>query len=297
VDCELSATEPKIRAPSGKPGIEKEFGGGEVAYAGGWETLTEEQRRFQATKMAIHAAMVDRIDRESGRVLAQIKAMGAFENTIIFFLSDNGASAEILIRGDGHDPLAAPGSAGSYLCLGPGWSSVSNTPYRRHKIWVHEGGISTPLIVHWPKGIAARGELRHDVGHVIDLVPTLLELTGAGSTGLPSGAPALPGRSLVPAFARDGAVERDFVFWHHQGNRALRIGDWKIVSARDDADQWSLYNLAKDRAESSDLAGTQSGRLNEMATRWQELENRYRREAGPPTPPASGRNKKEKTAE
>ena len=103
--------------------------------------------------MAIHAAMVDRMDREIGRVLDQLRAMGAFENTLIFFLSDNGASAEIMVRDDGHDPAAAPGSAASHLCLGPGWSTVANTPFRRHKTWVHEGGIATPLIVHWPKGI------------------------------------------------------------------------------------------------------------------------------------------------
>ncbi len=95
--------------------------------------------------MAIHAAMVDRMDREIGRVLEQLRAMGAFENTLIFFLSDNGASAEIMVRDDGHDPAAAAGSAASHLCLGPGWSTVANTPFRRHKTWVHEGGIATPL--------------------------------------------------------------------------------------------------------------------------------------------------------
>ena len=104
--------------------------------------------------------------------------MGAFENTLIFFMSDNGASAEIMVRDDGHDPTAPPGSAASHLCLGPGWSTVANTPFRRHKTWVHEGGIATPLVVHWPMGIAARGELRHDPGHVIDIVPTILEIAG-----------------------------------------------------------------------------------------------------------------------
>jgi len=297
LDCALSPPEPLIRAPSGELGVEKEIDPGEIAYALPWDSLTDTQKRFQATKMAIHAAMVDRLDRESGRVLDQIKAMGAFENTLVIFLSDNGASAEILVRGDGHDPSAEPGSAGSFLCLGPGWSTASNTPFRRHKIWVHEGGISTPLIVHWPKGIPARGELRHDVGHVIDLVPTLMEVAGLPSQEPPAGAPALPGRSLVPAFARDGAVNRDFLFWHHQGNRALRMGDWKIVSARDDADKWCLYNLAKDRAESNDLAATQADRLNQLATRWQELENRYRRDAGPAASPASGGNKRKKTPE
>ncbi len=119
-----------------------------------WKDLTEEQKRFQATKMAIHAAMIDRMDREIGRVLDQVKAMGAAENTVVFFVSDNGASAEQIIRGDMHDPSAAPGSAKSYLCLGPGWSSSANTPFRLHKSWVHEGGISSPLIVQWPAGIA-----------------------------------------------------------------------------------------------------------------------------------------------
>ena len=142
-----------------------------------WETLTAEQRAFQAAKMEIHAAMIDRMDREIGRVLDQLRAMGAFENTLIFFLSDNGASAEIMVRDDGHDPSAPAGSAATHLCLGPGWSTVANTPFRCHKTWVHEGGIATPLIVHWPRGISARGELRHDPGHVIDLVPTILEVT------------------------------------------------------------------------------------------------------------------------
>jgi arylsulfatase len=297
VDCALSVPEPQIRAPSGKVGVEKEIGPGEVAFALPWGSLTAEQKRFQATKMAIHAAMVDRIDRESGRVLDQIRAMGAFENTIVFFLSDNGASAEILIRGDGHDPSAAPGSAGSFLCLGPGWSTASNTPFRRHKIWVHEGGISTPLIVHWPRGISARDELRHDVGHVIDVVPTLLEITGSGSKHLPAGAPSLPGRSLVPAFGSDSSMKRDFIFWHHQGNRALRMGDWKIVSARDDGDRWCLYNLASDRAESSDLAAEQPGRVKSMAARWQELEDKYRQDAGPAAASPSGKKKTNKQSE
>jgi arylsulfatase len=296
VDCALSAPEPQIRAPSGKPGVETNIGPGEVAYALPWASLTADQKRFQATKMAIHAAMVDRIDQEVGRVLAQVKAMGALDNTLVVFLSDNGASAEMLIRGDGHDPTAPPGSAASFLCLGPGWSTMSNTPFRRHKIWVHEGGISTPLIVHWPKGFAARGELRHDVGHVIDLMPTVLELAGVGAEGRPPGAPPLPGRSLVPAFAKDGAVKRDWVFWHHQGNRALRVGDWKIVSARDDDDTWRLYDLATDRAESTDLAVKQPERVREMSARWQQLEDEFRREAGVAEGSNSGKAKGNRTS-
>jgi arylsulfatase A-like enzyme len=139
--------------------------------------LTGAQRDFQATKMEIHAAMVDRMDQEIGRVLAKLKAMGAFENTLILFASDNGASAEIMVRGDGHDLSAPMGSAATFLCLGPGWSSASNTPFRRHKTWVHEGGIATPLIAHWPQGIDARGELRRTQSHLIAIVPTILQLT------------------------------------------------------------------------------------------------------------------------
>lgn len=291
VDCALSQAEPRLRAPSGPPGVETNVGPGEVAYALPWNSLTEEQKRFQATKMALHAAMVDRLDQEVGRVLAQVKTMGTLDNTIVLFLSDNGASAEILLRGDGNDPAAAAGSAGSFLCLGPGWSTVANTPFRRHKIWVHEGGISTPLIVNWPKGIAAHGELRHEVGHVVDLVPTLLELAGAKADSRPANAPPLPGRSLVPAFAKDGAVKRDYVFWHHENNRALRIGDWKLVSAGIDADVWSLYDLATDRAESNDLANQEPKRVSEMAARWQQLEDEFRRQAGPVSKPDSGKKK------
>ncbi len=283
LDCALSAPEPQIRAPSGKPGVEKDVGPGEVAYALPWGSLTDEQQKFQASKMAIHAAMVDCIDREVGRVLDQLKALGVFENTVVFFLSDNGASAEILIRGDGNDPTAAPGSAGSFLCLGPGWSTMSNTPFRRHKIWVHEGGISTPLIVHWPKGIKVHGELRREVGHVIDFAPTLLELAGAAPINSASGAPRFPGRSLVPAFARSGALQNpDYLFFNHEGNRALRMGDWKIVSARMDGNQWYLYNLAKDRAESTNLASVYPDRVRGMAARWQQLQEQFERDAGKP---------------
>ena len=123
--------------------------------------------------------------------------MGVFEDTLIFFLSDNGASAEIMVRDDGHDQTAPAGSAGTHLCLGPGWSTVANTPFRRHKTWVHEGGISTPLIVHWPRGIAARGELRRDPGHVIDSC----RRSGSSPGRIPTGSRRR--RTPCPARARD----------------------------------------------------------------------------------------------
>jgi arylsulfatase len=205
--------------------------------------------------------------------------MGALENTVVVFLSDNGASAEILVRGDGHDPKVPAGSAGSYLCLGPGWSTVSNTPFRRHKIWVHEGGISTPLIVHWPAGIPARGVWRQDVGHVIDLVPTLVDV--AGGRIEPTDGPELPGHSLMPTIRGTGSVERDALYWHHDGNRAIRLKNWKLVSAKNDADTWRLYDLASDRCEGIDLAGEEPDRVRALSATWQAMDDRFRSQAKP----------------
>ena len=282
VDCALPAREPG-RVPSWnlKPEtLAEKVGPAEVARAVAWEDLTPEQRRFQAAKMAVHAAMIDRMDREIGRVLEQVRAMGAWDRTVIFFLSDNGASAEQIVRGDGHDRSAEPGSAATFLCLGPGWSTAANTPFRLHKSWTHEGGVATPLVVHWPGGIAARGELRRDPGHVIDFFPTILELAGGRPEAEDPGAPRRPGRSLVPAFARDGSVCREWIFFHHLDNRALRCGNWKVVS--DGPERWELYDLSADRCEQKDLAARHPDRVREMAALWERLEARFREEAGPP---------------
>ncbi|HEX3655337.1 MAG TPA: arylsulfatase [Pirellulales bacterium] len=270
VNTTLSALEPDVGPPYDFPDAMKKLGPGEVNRPLPWTELTDEQRRFQATKMAIHAAMVDRMDREIGRILAQLKAMDAFDNTIIFFLSDNGASAEIMVRNGGHDPTAEPGSAATYLCLGPGFSSACNTPHRRHKTWVHEGGISTPLVVHWPQGIAARGELRHTPGHVIDLAPTILELTGVTKPATWQGKPIppAPGKSLVPAFQKDVTIARDNLWWLHEGNRAVRVGDWKLVAAK--GDPWELYDLKTDRAEQHNLAAAMPDKVKELERVWQQ---------------------------
>jgi arylsulfatase len=206
---------------------------------------------------------------------------------VILFATDNGASAEQIIRGDGHDPAAPAGSATTFLSIGPGWSTAANTPFRLHKSWVHEGGIATPLIVHWPAGFSARGELRRTPGHLVDVVPTLLELAGVEAPGSWGGEarPALPGRSLRPAFAGDVAVARDALFFTHIGNRALRVGDWKIVAAGADA-PWSLYDLAADRSESHDLAARHPDRLAELSALWARYDETYRRQGatGAPLP-------------
>ncbi|MBL9186560.1 MAG: arylsulfatase [Opitutaceae bacterium] len=266
----LPAMERDVGPPYAFPADIAKLGPGEIDRPVPWTELTPTQREFQATKMAIHAAMVDRMDQEIGRVIAQLKAMGAYENTLILFASDNGASAEIMVRGDGHDPAAPMGSAKTYLCLGPGWSSASNTPFRRHKTWVHEGGIATPFIAHWPVGIKARGELRRTPVHLIDVVPTVLELAGVTKPAAIKGhaVPPSPARSLVPAFARDAAVPHDYIWWEHEGNRALRRGDWKLVALKDAP--WELYDLAVDRGETNNLAAARPDKVRELAALWQK---------------------------
>jgi arylsulfatase len=270
VNCPLSKLDPDVW-PSWnlqEEQLREQIGPGEVGRAIPWNDLTAEQKEFQPIKMAIHAAMIHRMDLEIGRVLAQLKAMGAFDNTVIFFLSDNGASAEQIIRGDRHDRTAPPGSAKTYLSIGPGWSSAANTPFRLHKSWVHEGGITTPLIVHWPRGIPSRGELRCNPGHVIDLAPTILELAGGQWPKTFAGleVPPLPGKSLVPAFTKDGSVTHDYFWWYHDGNRAVRVGAWKLVA--DHLKPWELYDLRTDRSETHNLAAQQPGKVKELERVW-----------------------------
>jgi arylsulfatase len=265
---ELSALETSIGPPFGFARTHAILGPREVYRETPWSDLNQQQRTFQAAKMAVHAAMVDRMDQEIGRVIEQLRKMNALDNTVIFFCADNGASAEIMVRGDGYDAEAAPGSADAFLCLGPGWSRAANTPFRRHKTWTHEGGISTPLIVHWPAGIETRGEIRHAVGHVIDFVPTILKLAGGKWADEYQGKPRppAPGRDLSVSFASDVSPQREFLWWLHQGNRAIRAGDWKLVSAGDGP--WELYNLKHDRTENHDLAAENADKVRELEQLW-----------------------------
>jgi len=267
VGADLSPVELEVGPPYHFPKALEQLGPGEVNRPLPWDELTAEQQTFQAQKMAIHAAMVDRMDREIGRIVDQLTAMSALDNTLILFLSDNGASAEIMVRDDGHDPTAAPGSAATYLCLGPGWSTAANTPFRRHKTWVHEGGVSTPLIAHWPQGIAQQGQLRTTPGHVVDITPTLLALAGV-SAQHPDGAPSPPGQSLTPVFQADPPKSARELWWLHEGNRALRQGDWKLVAAKDDP--WELYNLSTDRTETTNLATAHPEKVKALAKRWNQ---------------------------
>jgi arylsulfatase len=291
VDCSLPALEPDMRPRWNTADAEllAKIGPGEVTRAVPWSTLTAEQKKFQRIKMAIHAAMITRMDKEIGRVVAQLKAMQAWDNTVILFLSDNGASSEQLIRADGHDASAPPGSARSHLCLGPGWASAANAPFRLHKSWVHEGGIASPLIAHWPAGIRDGGQLRHTPCHFIDVLPTLIELAGGKPDAAQSGeAPPFPGRSLAQALRRDIPVEREFLYFNHSNNRALRVGDSKVVAAGTEG-PWELYDMKKDRSESHNLAATEAERVKDLGDRWARIDQGYvkAREAARPFPKAS----------
>ena len=272
----LAPIERGLGPPYAFPDAIKMLGPNELNLPLAWSGLNDAQRTFQAQKMSIHAAMVDRLDQETGRVLAQLRTMGAFDNTLIFFLSDNGASAEMMVRGDGHDPNALCGTGATFLSIGPGWSSLANTPFRRHKTWVHEGGISTPMIAEWPAGIAARGELRTTPAHIIDFVPTILDVAGGKPFATRDGQPLppAPGHSIVPLFTRDGSVTHPSLWWQHEGNRAYRVGNWKIVAAGKDS-PWELYDLTSDRSETENLADKMPGKVRELAAGWERETEQY----------------------
>ncbi|QDT35413.1 arylsulfatase [Thalassoglobus polymorphus] len=278
VSADLSAVEEEIGPPYHFPDHLKILGDGEVNRPVPWDSLTPEQKKFQADKMALHAAMIDRVDQEIGRVLKQLKKMKAFEETLILFLSDNGASAEIMVRSDGHDPAATPGSADSYLCLGPGWSTVCNTPFRRHKTWTHEGGCATPFIAHWPNVIKDKGSLRKTPAHIIDIAPTLIELAKTERfkewKGKP--VPVPPGKSLTSLFQQDAAAHDRTLWWSHEANHAIRKGDWKAVVSGDDA-EWELYNLETDRTETSNIASANPDKLDELKQEWTSLRDKFYR--------------------
>lgn len=266
---DMEAFEPERYAPWNltPEELSSQIDSADVARAIPWENLSEKQKKFQATKMAIHAAMVTRMDMEIGRYIASLKDLGYLENTIVFFCSDNGASTEIMNRADKHTIGSEPGSADSYLCLGPGWSTAANTPFRLHKTWVHEGGISTPMVVHWPKGIKDKGSFRNMPSHIIDIAPTLLELAGGSQEELNDIYNA-PGLSLVPYLEKDVTDSRTPLFFHHEKKNALRHGDWKITTI-DSGEQWELYDLSKDRGETRNLASDNPEKLNEMVLLWE----------------------------
>jgi arylsulfatase A-like enzyme len=236
-----------------------------------WDDLTEKERNRLDHLMATYAACVYRMDQSIGRLVAALEKHGQLENTLVLFLSDNGASAE---GGNAGRTEGDPTKDGSQWFAGKSWARHSNVPFRRYKTYCDEGGIATPLIAHWPAGIAGRGEWRRQPGHVIDLMATVVELTGADYPAERDGTRILPleGRSLVPAF-RDEKLQRDALFWEHQGNAAVRLGDWKLVRVGGKG-KWELFNLASDRTEQRDLAGEYPEKVKDLAGKWADWATR-----------------------
>jgi arylsulfatase A-like enzyme len=262
-----------------------------------WES--HENKAWEARCMEVYAAQIDRMDQGVGRIVAALKEAGEFDSTLILFLSDNGGCAEPMgrfaqperMRATETQPMRPdeeqvsfypkytrdgrpvrngksimPGADDTFIAYGQNWANVSNTPFRQYKHWVHEGGISTPLIAHWPARITRHGEFERQPGHVIDLMATCVDL---GQAEYPKKAPPMAGASLAPAFAGGQLHRKAPIFFEHEGNRAVRAGQWKLV-AKGKTGPWELYDMEADRTEMHDLASQHPDRVAEMAGLWEK---------------------------
>ncbi len=253
----------------------RNYGETKIGINPAWESLSEERRWDLARRMAIYAAMIDRLDQQIGRVIKDLKSAGEFENTLIVFTSDNGACFEwdpfgfdivssnqnILHRGEMIEKM---GQAGTFHSVGSGWANASNTPWRLYKHFNHEGGIASPGIVHWPVGLKIpTGTIHHQPAHIIDLLPTALAVSGASYEGKMR----LPGMNLIDQFQKEESAKR-ILFFEHQGNRAVRDGQWKLVALDDEP--WELYDLSVDRIESNNLADLHPDRVKQLSKLWDE---------------------------
>ena len=242
--------------------------------------------------MEVYAAQVDRMDQGIGRILAELEKQGELDNTLVIFLADNGACAEAIpedvgvdelvnklmiarshtregaVVHFGNNPELMPGPENTYQSYGTAWANLSNAPFRFYKHWAHEGGISTPLIMHWPQGISDRGDLRHTPGYLPDIMATILDVAQTAYPSTLAGREILPleGYSLQQAFKADLA-SRPPMFWEHEGNAAMRIGPWKLV--RDYPNAWELYNMEEDRTELHNLAKQEPERVAAMSLEYE----------------------------
>jgi arylsulfatase len=254
-----------------------------------WEDA--EHKAWEALRMQAYAAQIDNMDQAVGRILAALHRAGKRDDTLVIFLSDNGASPEVLPlvkiekfrqRRDilpaedkqgravrvGNTPDIVPGAADTYASYGQAWANLSNTPFRFYKRWVHEGGICTPLIVNWPNGGLNPGAILDHPFQLVDMVPTVLEATGGAypPPSLPWPVESLEGRSMVPAM-RGEPCDPAPLYWEHTGNAAIRVGRWKLV--RDYPGDWELYDMQADRTELHDLAASQPQRVADLAAQWE----------------------------
>ncbi len=225
----------------------------------------EKDKDLMDLKMAVYAAQIERMDRGIGQVLDKIRQLGKEQNTLVMFLADNGGCHEGGPRGfDNRNNGLPPGGVDSYMSYGQSWANASNTPFRRYKHWVHEGGISTPFIAYWPRVIETGGTITHEVGHLIDVMATCLDVAGAGYPRDYKGEEITPleGKSLLPVFEGRGRPGHKALFWEHEGNRAVRQGKWKLVAAN--GGPWELYDLEADRTELNNLAAERPEKVSEL---------------------------------
>ena len=262
-----------------------------------WED--EPLKDWHLRRMEVYAAMIDCMDRGIGRIVESLRKSGQLDNTLILFMQDNGGCAEEIGSNDLQTPQPAPplaadalqlqsqpkntrsgdpvrrgkgvfpGTPDTYQSYGQGWANASNTPFRLYKHWVHEGGISTPLIAHWPDKIRNGGAIRTQCGHLIDIMATCVDAAGAAypETFGGNAIPPMAGRSLLPAFDNRPIDRPEGIFWEHEGNRAVRMGQYKLVSRF--KQPWELYDMTKDRSELHDLAAEQPERVKELGKLYQ----------------------------
>ncbi|MGI4758068.1 MAG: arylsulfatase [Janthinobacterium lividum] len=245
-------------------------------------------KQWEIERMAVYAAQIDIMDRGIGRMIAALERLGQLDNTLVLFMADNGGNYEEIGRMapgtkrpvymreharsgaplvPGNDPSFMPGPGTTFQSYGGPWGNASNTPFRMYKHFAHEGGISSPLVAHWPGGIRGRGTITHQLGHEIDIMATCLEVSG---TAYPAQSkahttpPPLEGRSLLPVFRGGSVSNRGMLFWEHEGNCAVRDGKWKLVSAWPET--WELYDMDTDRTELHNLADTYPEQVVRLGT-------------------------------
>ncbi|MFK7820956.1 MAG: arylsulfatase, partial [Planctomycetaceae bacterium] len=237
-------------------------------YIPEWSKLTADEAKWETDRMEVFAAMVDCVDQNVGRLVDHLKRKGVYENTLILICSDNGACPFERTRGKNKKPWDPE----SYWCYDVGWAHAGNTPFRWYKQNQHEGGISSPLIAHWPNGLTAKqGSVTQQPGHLIDLLPTCLDVANAempteldGKTYEP-----ISGKSLLPILHGEKRNPHDYLYFSFQNNRAIRKGDWKLVSAR--GGRWELFDISKDRCELNDLAETHADKVAELSELWTDV--------------------------
>ena len=232
-----------------------------------WESVKDKTQ--EDLKMAVYAAQMDRMDQNIGRLITALKKQDGLDNTIVFFLSDNGGADTNLHA----HPEAEIGSRHCWSAYGRSWANVSNTPYRKYKAMTHEGGIITPLIVHWPDGIKTRGRISHEPVHIVDIVPTVLSLARSDYPKTYKGQALAPlmGTDIMPLVHGKTRVSDKTMFFEHQGNQAARMGNWKLVRRHNQ--EWELYNLAEDPTELDNLINEQvqiADSLRKLFNQWAE---------------------------